>query len=107
MQQASWLVICGVGPWLFPGIYPSGIAHIVCPIRFHEKQFIRKIGARRGNGLHDLPCAMFRRRLAANDFLRCEEYGSADAFQRIHAGRHQDDKSIKGKPVSSSFSRRK
>ena len=34
MQQASWLVICGAGPWLFPGIYPSGIAHVVCPIVF-------------------------------------------------------------------------
>lgn len=32
MQNASWLVNSGAGPWLHPGMYPSAIAHVFLPI---------------------------------------------------------------------------
>ena len=54
MQQASWLVICGAAPWLFPGIYPSGIAHVVRPIVSIKPSGHKKIDLRYGTGLHDL-----------------------------------------------------
>src|SRR4051812_46468042 len=32
MHAVSWLVICGSGPWLWPGMYPSAIAQTLSPI---------------------------------------------------------------------------
>lgn len=32
MHIVSWLVICGSGPWLFEGIYPSAITQRRRPI---------------------------------------------------------------------------
>jgi hypothetical protein len=54
MQQASWLVMSGAGPWLFPGMYPSGIAHLIWPIDSIPITAHKQIAVRRENGLHHM-----------------------------------------------------
>jgi hypothetical protein len=105
MQQASWLVISGPAPWLFPGMYPSGIAHVVCPIDSIKTRARKQIDVRFGNGLHNslrprrilgrltasrnqLTSMLFQSAVqrprcekfnsAAHDFLRRQKYRGAD-----------------------------
>ena len=56
VEDAAGLVTghLGAGPWLCAGIYPSGIAHIVCLIDSIEITAHKQIGVRRENGLRDL-----------------------------------------------------